>query len=268
MYPCQYTKYRPVEIPTYQLLCYSLLMSSPTQVPDIDASESKPSDLRAGNRVGITRHDYKLAAKLIASGMPIAKALRQAGYAETTAMLGVAALRNNRQLSKALEREQRKNLGALSSFGKGLDPSELRNAILGKLAFNIMDGSDDGVQSLKLAGSVREIAMWKDETQSQAIVIMPSLDPGVTETRPALCNGKGQLRVWSESGWRDGECAGCPACTIDTESPLPPTTVVGDSNTITTDVVASPKLLKGKDLVRTSGSPKRVPPRSTPRPPR
>lgn len=138
--------------------------------------------------------DHDKAAELIAEGASIERALKDAGYSQATARAG------RRAISKPVRDKLVKLLGkdwqARVSLGRQIKPEDMRDAVLGGLALNVSERTDAGVQSLKLAGSLKELNMFTQDSVAGVIVIevprlaekpIPTLD---AEIVPQLPEGK------------------------------------------------------------------------------
>jgi hypothetical protein len=102
------------------------------------------------------------AARLLADGVPIRKALVAAGYSDAQARKGRAAIRSRAGLCKALEEESRRWT------------PEARTALSrGRLILNVIQGTDHGVRSAKLLGQERDLALWRPEVQQGIVVVCP-----------------------------------------------------------------------------------------------
>jgi hypothetical protein len=113
--------------------------------------------------------DYIKAAKLIAQGEPVTKALPAAGFSEHLARKGKAGLTG--PLKRALMAEMGKGYENLITYGRNVKPEDMRLAVLGGIARNLGQQTDKGVNSLKLAGSLRELNMFTADSQVGIIVL-------------------------------------------------------------------------------------------------
>lgn len=60
----------------------------------------------------------------------------------------------------------------LAEIGEKLDPKSLKNAAIGKLAKNMVDGVDYGNDAAHLIGKFRDVGLFETEQRSGVIVIM------------------------------------------------------------------------------------------------
>jgi hypothetical protein len=108
------------------------------------------------------------AARLLADGMPIKRALTAAGYSEAQARKGVAAIRSRAGLCQALVEE-----------GKRWTPEAREALIRGRLIWNVIHGVDHGVRSAKLLGSEKNLSIWRSNIQSGLVILnAPTIEPG------------------------------------------------------------------------------------------
>jgi len=100
------------------------------------------------------------AARLLADGMPIKRALIAAGYSDAQARKGVAAIRSRAGLCQALVEES-----------KRWTPEARAALVRGRLIWNVIHGVDHGVRSAKILGSEKGLSMWQPQNQTGVIVI-------------------------------------------------------------------------------------------------
>jgi hypothetical protein len=119
----------------------------------------------------------KKAAEGLRAGKTIKAALLDAGYAETTAKMGMRAVPLSVQ-----------TLGIKGSgvwrVGKGLSIDDFKYLALGRLAVNTAEGKDGGVMSAKTLGSHRELNLWTPESQIGLIVVNAPTGAGKLEELP------------------------------------------------------------------------------------
>lgn len=103
-----------------------------------------------------------------------------AGYSQSTAKRGKASL--SKPMLNALVKQ-----GAQLEYLGGLVSAERQEKIVrGRLLLNTFRGKDEAVQSVKLLGSDRRVAMWRDDAITGVIVLhMP----------PSLANEKASIPV-------------------------------------------------------------------------
>jgi hypothetical protein len=106
------------------------------------------------------------AARLLANGVPIKRALVAAGYSEAQARKGVAAIRTRAGLCQALVEE-----------GRRWTPEARAALVRGRLIWNVIHGVENGVRSAKLLGSEKDLSMWESDTQRGLVMInAPSVE--------------------------------------------------------------------------------------------
>ncbi len=110
-------------------------------------------------------------AKAVANGDTLQNAMISAGYSKSTAKRGKASL--SKPMLAALVTESSR----LAELGKIISPEHQENLVRGRLVLNTVRGKDEGVQSAKLLGSDKTVAMWKNDSIAGLIVLQlpPSL---------------------------------------------------------------------------------------------
>ena len=122
--------------------------------------DSRPRKIRI-----VPTIQQRKAARLLASGVPIKRALIAAGYSEAQARKGIAAIRSRAGLRQALVEE-----------GRRWTPEAMAALIRGRLIWNVIHGVDGGTRSAKLLGSEKHLSMWhRDDQQGIVIVEVPRL---------------------------------------------------------------------------------------------
>ncbi len=108
--------------------------------------------------------------------------MTEAGYSESTAKRGKAAL------SKPMLAALAEQGAQLEYLGGAVTPEQQEKIVRGRLLLNTFRGKDEAVQSAKLLGADRRVAMWKDDSVKGIIVLQcPAslcldLEPSITES--------------------------------------------------------------------------------------
>lgn len=124
------------------------------------------------SRLRKSKEQHEKAAKLIASGVPINKALIASGWSKHKANMGKRALTAPLMNAIAAEGVHLQELGRQALA----DPKAAEHAIAGRLMLNVMQGKDDAVQSVKTLGSHRAINCFVPDTQLGIQVNIGTLD--------------------------------------------------------------------------------------------
>jgi len=117
------------------------------------------------HRAKKTPEQYQKLANLLGEGVPISKAMVEAGWSEATARRGVAGLPDG--VMKMLPAKQRE----LIALGKSMTADDVRHLVSGRLAENVTKGKDGGSMSAKTLGSRRDLNMWTPDSQTGVIVL-------------------------------------------------------------------------------------------------
>lgn len=100
-----------------------------------------------------------------------------AGYSQSTANTGLA--RMPKQIRTYVLTRQKK-LSKLAHLARQIDANEQENIVRGSLLANVAAGKDQAVNSLKLLGQDKRVAMFTPDSQTGVIVIqaapIPSID--------------------------------------------------------------------------------------------
>ena len=112
----------------------------------------------------------KLAAALN-EGIPVCAALEQAGWSESQAKKGFQKV--PQAVFGMLNTPTRKRIENLINLGKSFTPEDQENLVRGRLADNVVKGSDRGVMSAKALGSDKRVSMFTPEFQQGIIVLQP-----------------------------------------------------------------------------------------------
>jgi len=105
-----------------------------------------------------------------------------AGYSENVASMG---LTNMPKHIRSYVLTRRKKLSKISQLAHGLTPEEQEKIVIGGLLANVASGKDQAVNSLKLLGQHKSVAMFTPDSATGVIVInaapIPSFDniPGL-----------------------------------------------------------------------------------------
>jgi hypothetical protein len=110
------------------------------------------------------RKQYPEMAKKLAKGIRPRDVLLEAGYSETQASKGWAAVPNGVKVLLPAKAKRLMNLGSV-------DPQMRRKLVRGRLVENIIKGKDGGSMSAKILGSDSELNMWVPE-QNQGLIIL------------------------------------------------------------------------------------------------
>jgi hypothetical protein len=119
-------------------------------------------------KTGVTERHKKVARGILLEGKPIRQAMVEAGYSKASANQGMARIRRSVPLAAAYaqEVERLKNLP--------VPPAEIRAQIVrAKLLENVRDNRDNAVQSLKLLGQDKEVALWQPEYAQGIFLVVP-----------------------------------------------------------------------------------------------
>ena len=110
------------------------------------------------------RKQYPEMAKKLAKGIRPRDVLLEAGYSETQASKGWAAVPDGVKLLLPAKGKRLMKLGSV-------DPQTQKKLLLGRLVDNVMEGKDGGAMSAKILGSHRELNLWTPE-QNQGVVVI------------------------------------------------------------------------------------------------
>jgi hypothetical protein len=116
-------------------------------------------------------------ARAYASGVPLKRALIQAGYSPAQAKKGWVIVRRSRGLLDALA-EQGK---VLVHLGRSITGDDQEALVRGRLVWNTIFGLNAGVASAKALGSDKRVSMWKPEAQHGIVVLAA---PNGVSTKP------------------------------------------------------------------------------------
>lgn len=130
-------------------------------------------DEESGGGIALPAPDPEKAAKLLTEGATIKDALLGAGYSANVARHGRAALSGpiRAALGELLGKEAEKFI----TLGKQFSTDDLSNLVTGRLAHNVIVGTDEGQMSAKTLGGRKDISMWQPEVQHGVVVITPPM---------------------------------------------------------------------------------------------
>ncbi len=110
------------------------------------------------------RKQYPEMAKKLARGIRLRDVLLDAGYGETQASKGWAAVPEGVKLLLPAKGKRLMNLGSV-------DPQTRRKLVRGRLVDNVIKGKDGGSMSAKILDSESDINMWTPEFQQGLVII-------------------------------------------------------------------------------------------------
>jgi hypothetical protein len=112
-----------------------------------------------------TKAQHKKLAELLSQGdIPVSQALLAAGYTETQAKKGMAAVPD--AVLKMLPKKAKR----LMNLGKA-DKQSRTDLIRGRLMDNVLTGKDGGAMSAKILGQDRELNLWQPDSMTGLIVL-------------------------------------------------------------------------------------------------
>jgi hypothetical protein len=117
------------------------------------------------HRAKKTPEQYKKLANLLGDGVPVSKAMEQAGWSETQAAKGW------QKVPKGVIKMLPKSAQRLIHLGKTTTPDEMRALVHGRLVDNVTKGTDKAAQSAKILGGSRDLNMWTPDMQMGVIVL-------------------------------------------------------------------------------------------------
>jgi len=117
------------------------------------------------HRAKKTPEQCRKLADLIGEGVPVSKAMVEAGWSQGTANKGYKAI--PRAVLAMLPAKQKE----LIALGKSTSPDDVRHLVSGRLIENAAQGKDKGALSAKILGSRRDLNMWIPDSQTGLIVI-------------------------------------------------------------------------------------------------
>lgn len=118
----------------------------------------------------------------------IKSAALAAGYAESSANMGLAAMPKSIQ-TYVLTR--RKKLSKLAQLAHDFSSQDQENVVRGALLANVAAGKDQACKSLELLGKDKRVAMFTPESTTGVIVIQAAQIPNIDSvpSLPAVIDG-------------------------------------------------------------------------------
>src|SRR5262249_26834832 len=117
------------------------------------------------NKQRKTKEQHRKLASLLAKGIPVTKAMVQAGWSETQAAKGWA------KVPDAVINSLPRSAQRLISLGRGTDKETRKDIVRGRLIDNALKGKDGGAMSAKILGQDSELNMFVPELQQGLIVL-------------------------------------------------------------------------------------------------
>jgi len=114
-------------------------------------------------RISTPEMAHKAAEGGVVRGLRPSSALREAGYPPSTC--------SNGKLNKMIRGELAKMGKKYIKIGQDLTAEDQENMVRGRLAENVILGTDKGVMSAKQLGADKRIAMWQPDSQVGMVVI-------------------------------------------------------------------------------------------------
>jgi hypothetical protein len=112
-----------------------------------------------------TKAQHQKLADLLGKGVPVSKAMVQAGWS------GNQALKGYSKVPEAVLKLMPKRARSLIALGRTTQPGDMRALVHGRLIDNVTKGHDKGAQSAKILGSSRDLNMWQADFQAGLVVI-------------------------------------------------------------------------------------------------
>lgn len=135
--------------------------------PESMTSENVTELPKVINRSRKTKEQHKLAAKLLSQGLPISKALTQAGWSKQNANRG------KRALTQPIVAELLKQNVHLEDLGRELlaSPEQMHRLAAGRTGYAVLTGDEKGLQAAKQLGSHKSVNCWQQDVSTGVIVI-------------------------------------------------------------------------------------------------
>lgn len=99
-----------------------------------------------------------------------------AGYSENVASMGLKSMPKS---VRTYVLTRRKKLSKLAQLARQIDANEQENIVRGSLLANVAAGKDQAVNSLKLLGQDKRVAMFTPDSQTGVIVIQAAPIPSI-----------------------------------------------------------------------------------------
>jgi hypothetical protein len=122
-----------------------------------------------------TTEQHREFARAYANGVPLKRALIQAGYSPAQAKKGMAIVNRSKGLREAVAGQGR----LLRELGRDITAQDQENLVRGRLVLNTIQGNDKGTASAKTLGSDKRLSMWQPEVQQGVIVL--SMPPALQD---------------------------------------------------------------------------------------
>src|SRR5436309_2139548 len=106
-----------------------------------------------------TKAQHQKLANLLGKGVPVTKAMVQAGWSENQAAKGWS------KVPQAVLTALPKSAQRLAALGRDTDKDTRKHIIRGRLLENALRGKDGGAMSAKILGSDTELNLWTPEFQ-------------------------------------------------------------------------------------------------------
>jgi hypothetical protein len=117
------------------------------------------------NRAKKTPEQYAKLANLLGDGVPVNKAMAQAGWSETQAAKGW------QKVPKGVIKMLPKSAKRLMELGKQTPAEDMRALVHGRLIDNVTKGTDKAAQSAKILGTSRDLNMWTPDMQMGLVIL-------------------------------------------------------------------------------------------------
>ncbi len=128
-------------------------------------------------RSQVTEKHRQIAKAIVRDGVPVTRALLDAGVAPTQARKGMRRVAHIKALRTAVEEELKNWAAEASRIVRVACPEVRADMIRARLALNVVRGEDKAVQSCKLLGQDREVGMFEEArmtTVQQLIMTCPA----------------------------------------------------------------------------------------------
>jgi hypothetical protein len=112
-----------------------------------------------------TKAQHQKLANLLGKGVPVSKAMVQAGWSENQAAKGWS------KVPQAVLTALPKSAQRLVALGRDTDKETRRHIVRGRLLDNSLKGKDGGSMSAKILGSETELNMWQPDIQAGLVVL-------------------------------------------------------------------------------------------------
>ena len=156
-------------------------------VPLVARRKRSPSARLAGVRAGkraysnrpvTTPEMAKKAAEGLACGLSPHRALKEAGFPESTCKQSGKGV--NRMIRAELKTMGRKYI----EMGRDLTPEDQELIVRGRLLENVIIGTDRGVMAARQLGADKRISMWQADSQVGMVMLQPPPIPKIDHEVP------------------------------------------------------------------------------------